>query len=202
MKRISMTSLMFLCATLLASAQITNQKWTEKKAAKWFSKKEYLNGLAAIPHEAIDKVQFAQQYHLNKTIWDKAFAYLRDTNLNTLANGRHVIDGENVFAIVSEAPSKDYEKTAFESHKNYIDLQFVINGEENMGKAPLNKVKLDKEYNERNDIMFYLGDGEIYTVPQNTFMLFFPSDAHRPNISPGGNKVVKKIVLKIRVAKA
>jgi beta-galactosidase beta subunit len=30
-------------------------------------------------------------------------------------------------------------------------------------------------------------------------MLFFPSDAHRPNITPGGNKLVKKIVIKIKV---
>ena len=32
-----------------------------------------------------------------------------------------------------------------------------------------------------------------------TFFLFFPGDAHRPNITPGGNKVVKKMVIKIRV---
>jgi biofilm protein TabA len=31
-------------------------------------------------------------------------------------------------------------------------------------------------------------------------MLFFPTEAHRPNITPGGNKVVKKIVIKVRVA--
>lgn len=186
-------------ATML-NAQSSAQAWTERKAEKWFKKKAYLSGLQATPHEAIDKVQFAQQYELNKALWDKAFAYLKDNNLAALPNGRHVIDGDNVFAIVTEAPSKDYDKTAFESHKNYIDLQFVISGEENMGKAKLDEVKLDKPYNERNDIMFYTGEGKIYTVPQNSFLLFFPSDAHRPNITPGGNKVVKKVVIKIRVA--
>jgi beta-galactosidase beta subunit len=50
--------------------------------------------------------------------------------------------------------------------------------------------------------MFYTGDGAVYTIPENTFILFFPSDAHRPNITPGGNKVVKKIVVKIRFAKS
>jgi biofilm protein TabA len=193
-------NLLFFFAAIGLSAQST-QNWTKGKAAKWFKKKEYLNGLSATPHESIDKVQFVQQYHLSKALWDKAFAFLKETDLSTLATGRHVIDGDNVFGLVSEAPSKDYDKTAFESHKNYIDLQYVISGEENMAKAPLSDVTLDKPYNERSDIMFYMGEGKIYTVSQGGFLIFFPSDAHRPNITPGGNKVVKKIVIKIRVAK-
>jgi beta-galactosidase beta subunit len=31
-------------------------------------------------------------------------------------------------------------------------------------------------------------------------MVFFPTEAHRPNITPGGNKVVKKTVIKIKAA--
>lgn len=196
----NLVNLLLLFSAIAVSAQ-TTENWTERKAAKWFKKKEYLNALIVMPHEAIDKVQFAQQYHLNKALWDKAFAYLKGTNLDSLATGRHAIDGDNVFAIVTEAPSRDYDKTAFESHLTYIDLQYVIRGEENMAKAPLANVTLDKPYNEKSDIMFYTGEGKINTVPQGSFILFFPSDAHRPNITPGGNKMVKKIVVKIRVAR-
>jgi len=192
--------LLFALTTLTLSAQNKNSDWTGHKAKKWFKKKEYLNGLSATPHAAIDKVQFAQQYHFNKALWDKAFAYLKQTNLQTLANGRYAIDGDNVYAIVTEAPSKDYDKTAFESHRKYIDLQYVITGNENMGRASLASVTVSKPYNESNDLANYAGEGKIYTIPQGSFMLFFPSDAHRPNITPGGNKVVKKIVIKIKVA--
>ena len=197
----------FLIASFLISlsfnhlfAQSTNSNWSAHKAKKWFKKKEYLNGLSATPYQEIDKVQFAQQYHLNKVLWDKAFAYLKQTNLQTLANGRYPIDGDNVYAIVTEAPTKDYDKTAFESHRKYIDLQYVITGIENMGRAPLASVTVSKPYNESTDLANYTGEGKIYTIPQGSFMLFFPSDAHRPNITPGGNKVVKKIVIKIKVA--
>jgi YhcH/YjgK/YiaL family protein len=183
------------------SAQSTNDNWTASKAKKWFKKKEYLHGLKATPHSAINKTEFAKQYHLNQAYWDKAFAFLRDTNLLTLTNGRHNIDGDNVYGLVTEAPSKDYDKTAFESHKNYIDLQYVITGEENMGKTTVESLKVDRPYVERNDIAYYTGDGKIYTVPQNSFLIFFPGEAHRPNITPGGNKVVKKVVIKIRAAK-
>lgn len=182
------------------SAQSTTSNWSEHKAKKWFKKKEYLNGLSITPHSSIDKVQFAKQYHLNQAAWDKAFAFLKNTDLKTLKNGRHVIDSNIVYAIVTEAPSKDYDKTAFESHRKYIDLQYVITGEENMAKTAVPSVTVNKPYDEAADIAYYTGDGKIYTVPAGTFMLFFPTEAHRPNITPGGNKVVKKIVIKIKVA--
>lgn len=202
MKKIYLIAGILLSLTVFTvSAQSTKEKWTASKAKKWFKKKEYLNGLKATPHDAINKVEFAKQYHLNQALWDKAFAFLRDTNLQTLTNGRHNIDGDNVYALVTEAPSKDYDKTAFESHKNYIDLQYVITGEENMGRTAVESLKVDRPYVERNDIAYYTGDGKIYTVPQNGFLIFFPGEAHRPNITPGGNKVVKKVVIKIRAAK-
>ena len=201
MKKILITSLLFSFVALTLCAQST-QNWTEKKAAKWFKKKEYLNGFAGVPLDGIDKVQFAQQYEVNKAFWDKAFDYLKNTNLQTAANGRVAIDGDNVYAVITEVPTKDYDKTAFEAHRNYIDLHYMISGEEKMSKTPFAPLAVDKPYNERGDITYYAGgEGPIYTASQNSFMIFFPSDGHRANITPGGNKVVKKVVVKIRFAK-
>jgi biofilm protein TabA len=200
MKRVFLiTSLFFSFGLGQLSAQSTTNDWSEKKARKWFKKKEWLNETSIKPHSSIDKVQFAKQYHLNQAVWDKAFAYLKNTDLKALTNGRHVIDGTNVYAIVTEAPTKDYDKTAFESHQKYIDLQYVISGEEAMAKTNVTSVTVSKPYDEKADIAFYTGEGKIHNVPAGTFMLFFPADAHRPNITPGGNKVVKKIVIKINV---
>ena len=201
MKKKLITSFLFLFVGLTLSAQSTTT-WTEKKATKWFKKKEYLNGFAGIPLDGIDKVQFAQHYEANKALWDKAFEYLKNTNLQGAATGRVPIDGDNVYAVITEVPTKDYDKTAFESHRNYIDLHYMIAGEEKMSKTPWAPLPIDRPYNERGDITYYAGgEGPIYTVPQNSFMIFFPSDGHRANITPGGNKVVKKVVVKIRFAK-
>jgi len=200
-KKLFVLSLLTAFSILTLSAQDKSHKKSEKKAKIWFKKKQYLGGLTATPHHDINKVEFATQYQLNKAYWDKAFAYLKNTDLKTLAVGRHVIDGDNVYAIVQEAPTKDYDKTAFESHLNYIDLQYVITGEEKMGRTAVDNVTIDKPYNDKADIAYYKGEGDIYTVKENGFLLFFPGEAHRPNITPGGNKVVKKIVIKIRNAK-
>lgn len=201
MKRILLVVyILFSFHLAVVNAQSSTGNLPANKASEWFAKKAWLQGLSFTPHAAIDTVKFADQYHRNPAAWDKVFSYLKKTDLQTLATGRHTIDGTNIFALVSEAPTKDYEKTAFESHEKYIDLQLVINGEEAMSKVPVTTVTVNKPYNEAADIAFYTGDGKTFLVPAGHFTLFFPTEAHRPNITPGGNKVVKKIVVKIKAA--
>lgn len=205
MKKILLSLLLITFSGLLMQNQAQSSspgKWTKHKAKKWFDKKEWLNGFNFTPHEAINKTEFAIQYEANKAYWDKAFAFLKEHDLKTLAVGKYPVDGTNVFATVTEDPSKDFDKTQWESHRKYIDLQCVITGEEKMGKYPFVKLTVTKPYDDTKDVANYSGDGKIYIVPAGTFMIFFPSDAHRPNITPGGNKAVKKIVIKVLAAAA
>jgi biofilm protein TabA len=194
--------LIFICPLFmqLGAQTSSSEVWTKKSAKKWVKKMEWKNGLKLNPHETVNITEFARQYHLNKEYWDKAFAFLRDKDLKTLEKGRYPIDSENVFAIVTEDPSKNFDKTNGESHRKYIDLQSVIEGEEKIGVYPVSKARVTKEYDATKDIANYSADGKLYSAKPGTFFLFFPSDAHRPNITPGGNLVVKKIVIKIKAA--
>jgi biofilm protein TabA len=199
-KRFLLSALLLAVSSLLIQATAQSPTWTKHKAQKWFNKKEWLNGAAFTPHAAINKMEFARQYQANKTYWDKAFTFLKEHDLITLAVGKYPIDGTNVFASVTEDPSKDFDKTQWESHRKYIDLQCVITGEEKMGRSSLGDLTVTKQYDEAKDVANYSGDGKILDVTAGTFMIFFPSDAHRPNITPGGNKPVKKVVIKVLAA--
>ncbi len=195
-------SIIFLFAASLflnAFAQDLNE-WTKHKTKKWFRKKEWLGGLELKPHKSIDVKEFSRQYHANKAYWDKAFAFLKNNDLNKIAKGKYPIDGENVFASITEDPTKDFDKTNWESHRKYIDVQYVINGEEQIGVYPVSKAIVTKEYDEKKDVANYSADGKLYLAKPGIFFIFFPSDAHRPNITPGGNKIDKKIVIKVRYA--
>lgn len=199
-KALLLSSLLLMVSICYVSAHpLSDSTWSKSKAAKWFKKKEWLNGVPLTPHSSIDKQEFARQYHSNQAYWDKAFAFLKEHDLKTLAKGKYPIDGDNVFASVTEDPTKDFDKTGWESHRKYIDVQCVIIGEEKMGKWPVAKVtSVIKPYDESKDVANYTAPGKFYTIPAGTFIIFFPTDAHRPNITPGGNKVVKKIVIKVR----
>ena len=196
MKKIVLFSVVLFSFLMQANAQTANKK----EAKKWFKKKEWLSGVPLQPSKSIDAQEFYRQYHANKTYWDKAFAFLKEHDLSTLASGKYEIDGENVFASVTESPSKDFDKTNWESHRNYVDLQYVIEGKELIGVNPVAKSVVTHPYDEKKDAANYTADGKIYEATPGTFFIFFPTDAHRPNITPGGNKVVKKLVIKVRAA--
>jgi len=203
MKKLIGIVVIFLILNCFSSntlAQSSKDKWTTKKSDRWLKQKEYLNGWKVEPDKSINAQEFAWQYHQNKKYWDEAFAFLQSHDLKSLAKGRYSIDTNFVYATVTEDPSKDFDKTSWESHRRYVDLQYVIDGEEKMGIFPVVKAQVIKPYEENRDVANYVADGPLYSATPQSFFIFFPTDAHRPNITPGGNKVVKKIVVKIRAA--
>lgn len=188
----------FVCSAI--NAQSSAKEWSKSKAKKWFRKKEWLQGVHANPHKSIDIKEFARQYHANESYWKKAFEFIKEHDPKTLAVGKYTIDETNVTASVTEDPSKDFDKTQWESHKKYIDIQYIVSGEEKMGVWPVSKATVTEEYNEKRDAAHYSAPGKFYVAGPGTFFIFFAGDAHRPNITPGGNKTVKKLVIKVRAA--
>lgn len=205
MKRKIMLQLVCLISGLVfllppASAQNTNSKWDAKKASKWVKQGEWRKGLAMKLHPSTDMAAFATQYQKNQKVWDEAFRFLNRPDLDTLSPGKYPIDGDNVYASVSVGPNKEFDKTQWESHRKYIDLQYVIKGKEKIGVAPVAKATVTVPYSEANDIAHYTAEGKYYVASPGTFFLFFPVNAHRPNIKVDGYDTEKKLVIKIRVA--
>jgi YhcH/YjgK/YiaL family protein len=189
----------FLLVAVIANAQ--QQELTAKSAKTWVKSRIWANGLKLKLNSSTNNLEFAKQYAANKAIWDKAFEFLRERNLDQIAPGKYPIDGDNVYASVTEGPSKEFEQSAWESHQNYIDLQYVIKGKEKIGVAPLNSLTVTKPYDPAKDGANYSGNGKYYIATPDEFFLFFPSDGHRPNIKVDGYDKVKKLVIKIKVAK-
>lgn len=194
MKKLLLAAAIFGAATLGASAQ----NMTKAQADKWFASKTYLSGLKIVPSDATNKEIFARQYALNKAQWDAAFAYLKNTNLDTIAPGKYPIPGTDLFASITYSPTKDFDKTLWESHRKVIDLQYVIQGAEKISTIPVDQAKVTVPYDDAKDVARYEADGTVYTAVPGTFYLFFPQDAHRPSIKVDGVDKDKKIVIKIK----
>ena len=198
MKNLLLTLAVFIFSgvVLKAGAQSAGSK---KENENWFKKQEWLGGLTLKPHSSVNFQEFARQYRANKKYWQEAFAFLKNHDLSKLEVGKYPIDGQNVYATVTFDPTKDFEVSQWESHKKYTDLQYVISGEEKIGVDPgAMGLTVTQPYDEEKDVAHYTGPGQIYDAKPGTFFLFFPGTAHRPNITPGGNKPDKKIVIKIK----
>jgi len=204
--RANLVILFFVAVLLNGSlvAQTSNdKKMSMKKAKEWVDSRAWANGLNLKVHESADAQEFAFQYQKNKSFWDAAFVYLKNTDLETLAPGRYNILENNVYVIISEGAPKAFEDAKWESHRNYIDIQYVIRGKEKMGIAPIAKAKITEEYNDAKDVAFHSvpeNDGKYNIAGPGTFLIFFTGDAHRPGIKVDGSDTVKKAVIKIRTA--
>jgi biofilm protein TabA len=193
--------IIFVAIGLNVSAQQAGDTvWTPKTAKKWVKGGAWRNESTLKPHSSVNDVEFARQYHKNKQAWDKAFIFLSNKRLDTLAAGKYLIDGTNVYATITDVPSKEFDKSAWESHRNYIDLQYVISGKEKIGVSPVASATVTKPYDEAKDVANYNAGGKYYTASPSEFFLFFPADAHRPNIKAEGYETakVKKLVIKIK----
>src|SRR5690606_38899431 len=102
-----------------------------------FENGAWRSGLTISPHASINAEEFNRQYAANPTYWDMAFNFTKENDLATLEPGRYVIDEGNVTATVILGAAGTMEEIRWESHKNFTDLQMVIEGSVTMGIAPL-----------------------------------------------------------------
>jgi YhcH/YjgK/YiaL family protein len=175
--------------------------WSSKQIDKWFEKGDWLNGWQVKPDQSINRKEFTVSYFKNRERWDKAFSFLKSTDLSGLELKRYDIDGDNLYAPVSEYLTKNEEDARYEAHQKYIDIQYVVSGKEMIGVAPMSQKKdVLEPYDSTRDIEFLtVSGGENRLAMPDRFFIFFPEDAHRPGLKDTENSPVRKIVVKVRV---
>ena len=67
-----------------------------------------------------------------------------------------------------------------EAHRKYLDIQYIVKGQEVMGWADLAACQIEGEFNEAKDVGKYTGDFEFITIPEGICYVAFPEDAHMP----------------------
>src|SRR5574344_97066 len=144
-----------------------------------------------------DKLENAEIYYNVNKKFEKAFNYLKNTDLKNLPNGRYEIDGEKLYVNVQDYQTKPESEGRFEAHKKYADIQFIIAGREKMGCTDIKNVKPTTFYDEKNDIVFLEGKGDFVFVEEKEFVIFNPEDAHMPCIATDKPNYVKKAVVKV-----
>ncbi len=146
----------------------------------------------------LDSLENYQLYSaINESI-AKGFAFLRNTDLDAIPSGKHNIEGDTIFALVQEYQTKPLAECKLESHKKYIDIQYVIRGEEFMGVTTQNKQTI-VEVNAEKDYTFYEGSTSLVRVSKGMFTIFFPDDLHQPCVQTESVSEVKKVVIKVLI---
>lgn len=137
------------------------------------------------------------QFHSLHPLFAKAFDYLQSTDFAEYDEGKYPIDGNDMYASISEYVTKSDGQ--LEGHLEYIDIQYIVSGSEIIGYAKKNDQPEIIPYSNERDIAFYEGVYEPIKVEAGDFVVFFPDDLHLPCLKCDKPSVVKKVVVKVRV---
>ena len=104
--------------------------------------------------------------------------------------------------MVSAYVTKPRDDGIFESHRKFIDIQYLLKGREIIRWAPVKGLPVKSRYDAKKDIALYKYSGESIplSIKKGVFAVFFPEDAHNPGLAFRSVSCrVKKIVVKIPV---
>lgn len=146
----------------------------------------------------IDNIKNAEKYFGLSEGIKKALLFIKEKDFESLEEGKHEINGSEIFFMINRYETKAPEIGSWEAHKKYIDVQFVADGVEKMGYAPVENLTVTQDYNDEKDIMRFSGSGDFVTAGKGTFAIFFPGDGHMPGMNAEGtSQKILKIVVKV-----
>lgn len=147
-----------------------------------------------------DRLSNSKQYEKLNEKFKIGFDFLKNNNLKEMKDGKYEI-AEGVFANVQSLKTKNKSEKKWEAHKDYIDIQYVIKGQECMGYGILEDFKkVVLPYDKEKDIEFLDGEKFNYIdVNENDFVIFYPNDVHAPMLSVKEDIEIKKVIVKIKI---
>ncbi|MWV43886.1 DUF386 family protein [Paenibacillus sp. HJL G12] len=129
----------------------------------------------------------------------KAVDFLQDTDFGLLEEGKYSIWGQDMFAIISRIQTKPASMQSAEKHECFLDIHYVIEGEELIGWQLQNEQTAPSESNPEEDYSLYteLEQESMIRLTQGMYTVLLPEDIHRPGLTETEPSEVRKVVIKI-----
>ena len=146
----------------------------------------------------IDTLDNLEKYTGIHPLFAEVVAFLKENDLEKMADGKYPIKGEDVFLNLTTTPGKAPDEAVLETHVKMIDVQIPIDGPETYGHTPLAHLP-EAAYDKDKDFSFYpdlMAENFIDCQP-GMFAVFFPQDGHAPCISMFPQ--IRKAIFKIKV---
>lgn len=136
-------------------------------------------------------------------ILDRVVQFLASTDFSKCAEGRIEIEEDRLFAIVQHSTTSPKQLRNAEFHEKYIDVQYLVSGEEIIGltRHCQEMTIIENQMAERDYTLVDGGFGEMELIMRpGRFAVFFPNDVHRPGCTHDKDQLITKVVVKIHVS--
>ncbi|MBR6098747.1 YhcH/YjgK/YiaL family protein [bacterium] len=146
----------------------------------------------------VDNLDILYEYNV---VPPEVLEFIDKLTVNAMDGEYYITD--TITAKIESYTRKDQFEATLESHRKFVDLQFLIDGVERIDYANIDGLVPYTKYDPDKDIIFYKKPkteiGSVYLNGRN-FAIFFPQDAHAPQITTLAlQNNVKKCVIKIAV---
>ncbi len=146
--------------------------------------------------DSLENEGFGRLLHENIVV---ALRWLQSAHTAQLPSGKYELRGQSLCAIVDEYVTRPRDACRLETHRRFIDVQYVVRGRELMGYAPLRTLD-PGHYDEERDVQFHQGHADFFLLRQGMFAVMLPGDGHMPGVAVDDQpEPVKKIVVKVAV---
>ncbi|MDF1823582.1 MAG: YhcH/YjgK/YiaL family protein [Verrucomicrobiales bacterium] len=120
--------------------------------------------------------------------------------LDFTAGGGSVAEGVDVKTVQYETSSPSV--CEFETHRDHVDVQVCIEGEELIRLARRSTLKVSSEWDSKGDVLFYEKPemtGDSICLVKGSVAVLFPEDAHCCGESVNGSdSLLRKFVFKVK----
>lgn len=128
--------------------------------------------------------------------------YISKANFRDIVDGKHLIDrGSLFFNLTTYRTTYNLNKLA-EVHWEYIDFQYLLQGEEVIGWANYSTTQKPAiKYSQQDDVAFFdeVQDESHLLLKEGMYAIFYPNDIHRPGLQASRSCEVRKAVFKIKI---
>ena len=149
-----------------------------------------------------DTIENAKTYKgLNERI-DRVLEEVVKYTPENYTTGRVDLDGDNVYMNISAYETKPAAGSLAEAHRQYIDVMYMVEGEELIYVKPTDKLQnITKEYDPSIEALLADLDADATPVrlQAGSFVVLFPQDSHCPGRCVDAPVNVKKIIGKVRI---
>jgi YhcH/YjgK/YiaL family protein len=131
---------------------------------------------------------------------EPALEYLAGLDAARVVPGRTPIVGDSVYALASSYDTRAGEALRFEAHRLFIDVQYVVAGQETIGFLPSTEgLRVVEPFNAEKDIELFEVPPRYSSLPikAGRFAVFRTGQAHLPGCHLEGIHRVVKVVVKV-----
>ncbi len=148
----------------------------------------------------LDRIEHMDTYAHVHVDLPKVLATLAAMDIAKLESGRYPVADSETFILIQRYTSRNRAQSVWESHRKFIDVQYVVAGEELMGYQTIDALSVSKPYDAASDAALYTGEGLMVHAGAGTVALFFPQDGHMPGVAVSTGVPILKVVAKLPVS--